>query len=173
MIQIGMASRFHSDLPLANRLDGAVKLAPAAGPVLWTQDVCVFRLPEHLRRRWWDSSAQEILEQSAERLGFAAFVKAFREFAAYKCMPLAADAKFGVLIRASGQTSSAAEIPCFAIVNLGDENTHIVVAGERVLLEPGDGCWSAQADLFAAAEVSADLDVLLRIQAGPVAVIPS
>ncbi len=113
MIQVGVAPRFHSDLALANRLNDATQLEPATRPVLWTQDVCLFRLPEHLRRKWWNLAAKEILEQSPERKGLKEFLEAFREFAEFKSMPLAEDAKLSVLIRAPSKRVPARNCRAF------------------------------------------------------------
>src|SRR4051812_38490325 len=98
-LRIGLAPRFHSDLPWLDRLQvnsGAtleggnwlprpdwrsptaaeLDLLLAGGPSggAWERDVCLFRFPEHLRLLWWERAAGEVLAQEGGSTGYEAFV---------------------------------------------------------------------------------------------------
>jgi hypothetical protein len=120
-----------------------------------TANLCLFRLPDHLRAELWTR-----LEQAAEALGdanlpgFAAFASGVGEFLAFKGLPLPADARCGLLVSDPGQESVRrdpvtnlpagltcnlapavpwlrANEPCWprlwGEINLGDEETSIAL----------------------------------------------
>src|SRR5262245_53440497 len=113
-LRIGLAPRFHSDLPWPERLrlsGGLVAdgpgwtpepdwrpLTPAElallcrieGPAAWQEDYCLFRLPEHVRRLWWEGAAAEVLAGAAARPGYERLIRAVADFARFKAMPLPA-----------------------------------------------------------------------------------
>ena len=70
-----------------------------AHPARWSESTCLFHIPEHLRRRWWNLAAAELLSNSESRPGFEKFQLSFREFAAFKNIPLLSKHDLDVLVR--------------------------------------------------------------------------
>lgn len=163
---IGLAPFFHSNLAAAARLASDSKVIATQNEARWNEDVCIFRIPEHLRRRWWSTSASELLEGSEKREGFEVFLDSFKRFAEYKGLPLRQEMSFDTLARPPGLESTGASrghVVCLA--NIGDEATKVMVGDDEVLLEPGDGCWvPAHTSLRPGPTVEkSDLDILFQI----------
>jgi hypothetical protein len=115
-----------------------------------TDDVCLFRLPQHLRAAWW-----RLLEQANERGtmsedGFDAFAVAVGQFLAFKELPLPEGASLELLLSKPGQRAAvelSCERPLWGVINLGDEPASLVLVNlpghefrVRFLIEPGEGC---------------------------------
>lgn len=167
--KIGMAPFFNSDFSLEKRLSSETEFSILKQPAQWSDDICLFRLPEHLRKRWWDIAAKELLSAAVNHPEFNLFLNSFKAFAHYKGIPILSENKFKVLVRPPGEscefTDDLGRANISSLVNLGDEQTHIIIGKEQVLLESGDGCWVPLGCTIKLADTLAktDLDVLLQI----------
>ncbi len=208
-LRIALGPRFHSDLPWADRLRlnsgitieqgqrlprpdwrplsaDDLELLVRQGVGNWERDCCCWRLPEHLRRLWWDRAAGELLDAGGEQSGYKAFLVEVAAFARFKGVPLLPACRFDVLARPPGQRSPLTEdreAPLLAVVNLGDEATAVVLGNRpgsreeidyplvRLQLPPGDGCWLPAGCRAWPADTTdkTDLDVLLLLRAGDLA----
>jgi hypothetical protein len=120
------------------------------------EGLTLFGIPEHLRRTWWDTAAQEVAEGNAAGPGSQAFTRALGEFLAYKGWPFPLAAACDLILSETGQPSTRLDpatgnpgglavvpaAPVWGVLNLGDEATalHFVnlsLAQCRELLRPG------------------------------------
>lgn len=169
--QIGMAPLFHSDFPIEKRLIAETAYGIAELPARWAHDICLFCMPEHLRKKWWNLVAEELLPKSDIQPNFGSFLDAFRRFAHFKGIPILHQHEFDILIRASGGARDLVDDVrvknMSSLVNLGDEQTYAIIGNEQVLLEPGDGCWiplGSSTIKLADTSTKTEPDVLLLIK---------
>lgn len=168
-LQIGFAPFFHSDSCIEKRLDSDTLFSIKEVSADWEKDICLFRLPEHLRRKWWEIAAKELLQKSDAKPNFDGFINSFKAFASFKGIPILPSYDFVILVRSPGELFKMAPAlkkkNLCALVNLGDEETKILVENEQITLETGDGCWIPidHTIQLTATSNKTDLDVLLQI----------
>ena len=125
--------------------------APAAPDGLRREALSLFRLPEHLRRRWWDLAARQDNPAAIEVAAFQSFLRDVVAFCRFKGLPLLPTCAFDVVVTAPGRASTRVDTAagCLAglafdlpptcsvppaegtprplgAVNLGDEATSLV-----------------------------------------------
>ena len=144
--QIGVAPLFYTDFPTEDRLKPETKLNVIARGANWSEDVCLFLLPEHIRKKWWSLAVRELLPNEDASPDFKLFIDSFKSFAHFKGLPILETQYFDVLVRAPLEPYTindvSTEMDCRnAVVNLGDESTQVIFDTETILLKTGDGCW--------------------------------
>lgn len=167
-LKIGIAPLFHNDTPLKSRISEKARLFVLAQSANWAEDICLFKLPEHLRIKWWSLADVNIQNQQNSKPGFSLFFDEFEVFAAYKNIPILPSSKLDVLIRLPGETYEMAcnvKTNLRSVINLGDEQSYVVVGAEKVLLESGDGIWAPNNGRVSLADTlsKSDIEVLLLI----------
>src|SRR6516165_331297 len=90
------------ELALLTNDDGA----PAAPNGFRREALSLFRVPEHLRRRWWDLAARQGNPAGMDAEGFQAFLRAVVDFCRFKGLPLLPTCAFDVVVTAPGRTST-------------------------------------------------------------------
>lgn len=140
----------------------------------------LFRLPDHLRAKWWQLFERSVTAGNGHLPGFETFAGQLVDFLAFKEMPAPVRARCDVVVRRPGQWSAlrSADGPSpWGAINLGDEATSVILTGPdslpvRLTLESGEGYRLPATDLVVdgTAEDKSEPDVLLLItDPGPAA----
>lgn len=138
MLPIGVAKLFHSDTAVISHLeDKGAKTPILDEPANWNNHICLYKIPEHLRQKWW-SLAGENQQHGAV---FTSFFEEFRGYASFKRIPVTAKHKLSVVVRMPGELYERGGIAVRSVINLGDERGSVMVNGERIFLNTGDGLW--------------------------------
>jgi hypothetical protein len=144
----------------------------------------LFRLPVHLRSKWWQLFEQS-LSAGGHVPGFEAFVSLLVDFFAFKEVPVPQRLRCDVVVSRAGQRSTLREVggpALWGVINLGDDATSVELVGShsddasvRFALEPGEGFRLPAADLViqCGAEDRSDPDVLLAVYDADVLTRPS
>jgi len=102
----------------------------------------MFEIPEILRAHWWQFCAHDFLSDTASTLNFENFLKKFIVYADQNIVKISEDHSFDVLVRSPNQTvCNELDKNTCAIINIGDEQTAISIAGTASILKSGQGCW--------------------------------
>lgn len=165
LTKIGFAEHFHSRLDISERLQPESKLEIISF-AQWSDDICLFVLPNHLQKKWWSEAVRELLPNVHASAQFEEFMQAFKDFANYKSIPLVEHHQFEILIRVAGHSENKRHNQQLcAVVNLGDASTSVSIGNEFIALEPCDGCWIPPNVCLQLNPIQNDekLDVLLQI----------
>jgi hypothetical protein len=129
-------------------------LGPEHGPETDAEAGCLFQIPGHLRAAWWDLLDGSVDAGGAALTGFEDFTRQVAEFLRFKRMDVPADLLMEAVVTAAGRCSmrsdpetgtpaglgpslapwaacappEGAALPrLWAVVNLGDEDTRLVL----------------------------------------------
>lgn len=182
--RLAIAPRFHLradwpgrvELPAAEgwRAATAAEIAAvvadplAADAVLPPDRIGLFLLPPHLRDGWW-RAAENLDDAAPAGEAYERFVRDVVDFCSFKQLPLPASCSFDVRVSrpdlASTRLDGAAST-VVAWINLGDEDTHVVLARPRLRLRlgPGEGVWLHGADADGDTRGKSEIDVVLTLQ---------
>ena len=111
--QIGIAPFFHGDLQIEQRLNTETGFSIAKQPADWTKDICLFHLPEHLRKKWWDLAAKQLHSKLKRDQNFSSFIDEFKAFAYFKTIPILPEHKFDVIVRPPGEACRGGRVEAF------------------------------------------------------------
>jgi len=163
MSPIGVAKLFHSDTATISHLkDNSSKTPILDEPANWDNHICLYKIPEHLRQKWWSLAG----ENPQHGPVFTPFFEEFRDYASFKGIPVTTQHKLNVVVRMPGELyEREGDVALRSVINLGDEQGSVVVNGEKIFLSPGDGLWVPDRCVVELADTLSkqDADVLMLV----------
>lgn len=167
--QIGVAPLFYNDFSLSERVSKSLSCSIKENPACWETDICMYKLPEHIKRKWWGIVSENYQANGIKHRNFQSFFDAVNDFAIFKGIPVLTEHKLDVLVRPPrqkyNQNKTFERLELRSVVNLGDEQTHIIIENEEIPLNSRDGIWVPKKYTlkFSHTLNKLDLDVLLFI----------
>ena len=168
-IHIGIAPRFSLNPCLSKYVpENSLNTIFITEPAIWDTDICFFKFPEHLCRKWWDMAHNmELNDEYASNSLFTIFCKSLCDFAKFKKIPGLENSHPITLIRPPNTNNLFEKqgIPnnIMAVINLGDEETFLKIQGLEIILIPGEGVRASKQSYISIQKISkkTDIDVLL------------